>query len=303
MMMETRRPLVAEIKRNSLDDGPGIRSVVFFKGCPLRCVWCHNPECIDPGPEILFRSDQCMGCGSCAGVCPEQAVSLQGPAARDREKCVLCGACADECPSASLSLIGKYYRAGALAASLARDKAFYDNSGGGVTLSGGEPTLFMDYVSDLARHLKEMGIEVLLETCGDFPWEPFRRKLLPHIDRIFVDIKLFEKDLHKKHTGRDNERIRKNIVRLIGLNRVDILVRVPLVPDITASRENLEALAAWLWGEGLRRIALLPYNPVWIAKARGLGKPLRYDRDKWMSREDRDEVRGIFRDFEIEREI
>ncbi len=143
MSRRTEQPLVAEIKRNSLDDGPGIRSVVFFKGCPLRCVWCHNPECIRPEAEILHREASCMGCGACAEACTSGALGPAGPAALDRDACDLCGACVEECPTGALSLVGTAYTPEALARELARDRAFYDNSGGGVTLSGGEPTLFM----------------------------------------------------------------------------------------------------------------------------------------------------------------
>ncbi len=174
-MSERGRPLVADIKRNSLDDGPGIRSVVFFKGCPLRCVWCHNPECTAAGPELMFNQETCIGCKSCAEVCPENAIGEDGPAAIDRKACTLCGDCVDECPSGALSLIGIYYPAGELVDTLLRDKPFYDNSGGGVTLSGGEPTVIMDYTAEVARKLKEAGVHVLIETCGDFDWARFRK--------------------------------------------------------------------------------------------------------------------------------
>jgi pyruvate formate lyase activating enzyme len=296
------KPLVAEIKRNSLDDGPGIRSVVFFKGCPLSCVWCHNPECILPEAELLYRQAKCMGCGSCTEVCPEGALG-DGPASLNREACTLCGACVDECPTGALSMIGTWYTPGELARELARDKAFYDNSGGGVTLSGGEPTLFLDYTAELAATLREKGIHVLVETCGDFPWEPFRKKLLPHIDQVFVDLKLCDEGLHKQYTGRDNERIKQNIRNLAQLDSMETLVRVPLVPDVTASRENLEAIAGWLRAEKIQSIALLPYNPLWLTKAHGLGKSPDYSRETWMSQEERDAVKKIFHDFEIVRDI
>jgi pyruvate formate lyase activating enzyme len=301
--MEARRPLVAEVKRNSLDDGPGIRSVVFFKGCPLSCVWCHNPECINAGPEIIYRPDPCVGCGSCSEVCEQGAIGEQGPAAIDRDRCNLCGECAEECPSGALSMIGKYYEPDELVRVLARDKAFYDNSGGGVTLSGGEPTLAMDYAGEVAKRLKERGIKVLLETCGDFEWGRFEEKLLPHVDRVFVDMKLCNEAQHKKFTGRDNERIKKNIERLISLETTPALVRVPLVPNVTSTQENLEAVAAWMLDHDLKRIALLPYNPLWIAKAVGLGHSPRYSRESWMTKEEREEVKKIFEGFEIERDI
>ncbi|HUT53174.1 MAG TPA: glycyl-radical enzyme activating protein [bacterium] len=299
-----RRPLIAEIKRNSLDDGPGIRSVVFFKGCPLSCVWCHNPECIGAGPELIYRETQCIGCRTCAKVCPEKAIpEKDGPAAVDREKCNLCGVCVEECPSGALAIVGKYYTPDELVEALARDKAFYDNSGGGVTLSGGEPTLALDYTAEIAKKLNERGIRVLIETCADFDWDRVKEKLLPWVDLVFVDMKLCAEDLHKKFTRRDNARIKQNIERLIALESPRVLVRVPLIPEVTATRENLVAIAEWMRSHGLKRIALLPYNPLWLAKARGLGQSPSYQRDTWMSKEEREAVKKIFAEFEIERDI
>jgi pyruvate formate lyase activating enzyme len=303
MSQPDKRPLVAEIKRNSLDDGPGIRSVVFFKGCPLQCVWCHNPECMRPDAEILYRQAKCMGCGSCAAVCRDSALGPNGPASLDREACTLCGACADECPTGALSAIGTAYTPLELAGLLARDKAFYDNSGGGVTLSGGEPTLFLDCAAELAEILQSQGIRVLVETCGDFPWDSFEKKLLPHIDQVFVDMKFCDAALHRRFTGRDNERIKRNILKLVRLSSVDTLVRVPLVPGLTATRENLEAIAGWMRAAGIGRIALLPYNPLWIPKAQGLGRAPDYRRETWMSPDEREAVKKIFEGFEITREI
>jgi len=303
MTRDPRRPLVAEIKRNSLDDGPGIRSVVFFKGCLLRCVWCHNPECIRPEAEVLYRQAQCMGRGACAEACPEGAIGPGGPSALDRERCTLCGACVDECPTGALSLVGTWYEPGDLVRELARDRAFYDNSGGGVTLSGGEPTLFLEYTAELAAGLRQEGIRVLLETCGDFPWEPFRERLLPLVDPVFVDLKLCDATLHRRYTGRDNERIQRNIRNLVRLGTPEVLVRIPLVPGVTATPENLRATAAWLAAEGVRRIALLPYNPLWLAKARGLGRSPDYERASWMSAEEREAVKAVFRGFEITRDL
>lgn len=298
--MEQRRPLVAEIKRNSLDDGPGIRSIVFFKGCPLSCVWCHNPECIEPGPELLFRPDKCIDCRECSAVCPTGAIGPAGPGAIDRELCKPCGKCADECPTEALSLVGKYYTSDELVKELLLDKAFYDNSGGGVTLSGGEPTMYMDYSAEVARALKERGVSVCVETCGDFKWKDFERKLLPHIDLVYVDIKLMDDSEHKKFTARGVDRIKQNIGQLIAQKSAEILVRIPLIPNATSTTANLKAIAVWMKELGIKRVALLPYNPLWINKAEGIGKFLEYRHEKWMSEEERNAVKKIFKEFDPE---
>jgi pyruvate formate lyase activating enzyme len=221
-LAERRRPLIAEIKRNSLDDGPGIRSVVFFKGCPLSCVWCHNPECMSAKPEIMFRGEACINAGDCRRVCPEGAIGEAGPGAIDLSQCTLCGDCVDECPSGALSIVGKYYSPDELLETLARDQAFYDNSKGGVTLSGGEPTLVMDYAAEVARKLKQRSINVLIETCGDFDWGRFEAKLLPYVDIVYADLKLLSDDLHRQFTGRSYARITEYIKKLIGAEGIDL---------------------------------------------------------------------------------
>ncbi len=302
-MTQSRQPLVADIKRNNLDDGPGIRSVVFFKGCPLSCVWCHNPECISAAAEIVFRPGPCVGCRTCEQVCPEGAISEAGPAGLDREKCTACGICADECPSGALTLVGQTYGPPELARTLLQDKDFYDNSGGGVTLSGGEPTLFVDYCAEAAGLLQDAGVHVCLETCGQFEWDRVSEKLLPCVDLVYIDIKLFDSGLHKKYCGVENTRILENIEKLIEHEGPEVLVRVPLIPDLTATPQNLEAIAKWLAEHNVRHLALLPYNPLWLTKAKGLGKEITYRHEEWMGQQEREKVKEIFRDFEIERDI
>lgn len=301
--MDVKQPLVAEIKRNSLDDGPGIRSVVFFKGCPLSCAWCHNPECIKAAAEIVFRPDPCVGCRSCREVCPEGSIPGAGPAELDRDRCTACGLCADECPSGALTLVGRSYEPEELAETLLLDKDFYDNSGGGVTLSGGEPTLFLDYAAKVAERLHNAGVHVCLETCGRFDRDRVFEKLLPYVDLVYVDIKLVDPALHHKYCGADNSQIFENIERLLSRDELEVLIRVPLVPDVTATTDNLEAIARWLSDHNVDHIALLPYNPLWLTKARGLGKSLEYSREQWMSEQEREKVKNIFRNFKLERDI
>ena len=266
-------PLIVDIKRHSLEDGPGIRSVVFFKGCPLRCVHCQNPECQDTEVEIAFSPRECIGCGECADACPEKAIDMERPGRIRREKCVRCGACADVCPGNGLRAIGKTYSVDALMEILLRDLPFYRHSGGGVTLSGGECTLYPRYIGFLLRGLKGMGIHVTLETSGYFDYQAFEKNILPYVDLIYYDLKIADPETHRKYTGKTNRRIIRNLQRLLREQRVEIHTRVPLVPGITATRENLKAVIRILCEIGAEDVSLLPYNPMGMEMAENLGRP------------------------------
>jgi len=277
-------PLVVDIKRNSLDDGPGIRSVVFFKGCPLDCAWCQNPEAISPDAEIQREAERCLSCSACVEVCPEHRARPVAEA--ESGTCRVCGACVAICPSGARRVAGVEYATDELAELLLRDRVFYERSGGGVTLSGGEPTLKTAYVGQVAARLKQAGAAVLLETCGLFRWDSFNKHLLPHLRTIYFDLKLFDPVEHRRYTGKDNQRIKANFERLVEAGFVDLLPRVPLVPGITAGEDNLRAIAGFLEGLACKRVALLPYNPLWLGKARALGRDLsRFAGEEWMSAE------------------
>ncbi len=281
------QPLIVDIKRNALDDGPGIRSVVFFKGCPLACVWCQNPEAISPLPEIMFSPGDCLACGACQEVCPKGAVDLQRhPSPIDRERCQACGACVENCPGQGLRPIGKYYPVEELVQAVLRDASFYRNSGGGVTLSGGEATLHPEYLKSLLTALKAQGIHVTLETCGYYHQPVFDQKILPYLDLIYFDIKFLDPELHRRHTGKDNQIILNNFRALVEAARVSVLPRVPLIPGLTATPENLGAIAAFLRETGVGEVALLPYNPMWVTKADNLGRNTPYRQREWMAPEE-----------------
>ena len=287
-----KTPLIIEIKGNSLDDGPGIRTVVFFKGCPLDCAWCHNPEGKKTCVEISFDPRTCVGCDTCIDVCPEQALSRENPHFVDRMRCTLCFACVDICPSGALSRVGKEMSVREVVDKIIPDRPFFDNSGGGVTLSGGEPTLFMDYTSDLLKKLKDEGIHTLMETCGFFSFESFEEKLLPFVDAIYFDIKIRDAQEHLRYCSVSNEKILENFELLLnatsGSDKV-LLPRIPLIPGITDSEANIRAIAVFLQDLGVKRADILPYNPLWFEKCTKIGQGPPFQTDNamktWISRE------------------
>lgn len=266
-------PLIVDIKRHSLEDGPGIRSVVFFKGCPLRCIFCHNPETQDPDVEIAFSDRECIQCGECLNACPEGAIDLKLPGRIHRDRCNRCGKCASACPGKGLRLIGSYYTVEALVELLLRDLAFYRHSGGGVTLSGGECTLYPVYLESLLKRLKARGVHLVLETSGYFDYHTFSEKILPYIDLIYYDIKIADPDVHKRYIGKPNQRIFNNLHHLLQEKGVEVHPRVPLIPGITATRENLSNIIDLLCEAGAEDVSLLPYNPMGIETAVSIGRP------------------------------
>lgn len=305
--MGFKKPLILDIKGNSLDDGPGIRTVIFFKGCPLSCVWCHNPECKYVGHELGWDRKECIGCNSCINVCEPEALSRDNPDFIDRHKCTLCFKCTEVCPADAMTKVGRDMEIEEVIETITKDVPFFVTSGGGVTLSGGEPTLFMRFTADLLKKLKSLNIQTLIETCGHFDCAAFFELLYPYLDSIYYDIKLIETQEHKRYCGVSNERILHNFKELYQASQkkdgVQILPRIAIIPGITDRRENLEAAASFLKGNKVRKVALLHYNPLWIEKSEKLGVHNSYTEDTkmttWMSRSRVKECLAIFEDFEV----
>lgn len=273
---------LAAIRRLTLHDGPGTRTTVFVKGCPLHCRWCHNPECISARPQLLFHDNLCVGCGKCAAVCPEGCHKLvesrrskvKGQEAGverqiDRSSCRLCGKCVDACWRAALEICGRDYMPETLLPLLMRDAAFYE-SGGGVTVSGGEPLLYAEAVAHLFALLHERGVRTALDTCGEAPWEAFEA-VLPFTDLVLFDIKGMDSERHRANTGRGNERIHDNLRRL-GACGVPVEIRMPVVPGCNDWEGEFEAAATFLAQiPSLVAVRLLPYRSLARTKYRAAG--------------------------------
>jgi pyruvate formate lyase activating enzyme len=292
-------PLIVEIKGNSLDDGPGIRSVVFFKGCPLSCDWCHNPEGKELHVELAFDAGACVHAGACVKACEAGALDAGRV---DRERCTRCMLCVEVCPSGALRTVGRQATLAEILRVAERYKPFYRTSGGGVTVSGGEPTLHMEFLGELLSALKALGVHTLLETCGQFSLESYLARVDPYVDQVYFDIKILDDEAHRRHCGSSNARTLANF-RALHVRSVaggtPVLARIALIPERTATAENLEAAARFLRDCGASRVALLDYNPLWHAKAVKLGGTPCFARSSWLTPEERARARAYFADFEV----
>lgn len=251
--------VVFNIQRFSIHDGPGIRTTVFMKGCPLRCFWCQNPESQSGRPEILLDRRKCTLCGACHTVCPNGAVRLEesGPVF-DRHICRGCGRCAVVCPSEARSISGKRMTVEEVMREVLKDLKFYENSGGGVTLSGGEPLAQPDFARLIFKGCKQAELHTTLDTCGYAPW-PDIEKLLEYVDLVLFDIKHLDASKHQEAAGQDNLLILENARKILKLKPMRI--RVPLIPGFNDSSEAVSGIAAFVKSElGCRDLDLLPYN-------------------------------------------
>jgi pyruvate formate lyase activating enzyme len=296
-----RQGLILHLQRLSTEDGPGLRTTVFFKGCPLRCAWCHNPESISSAGQLQWLENRCIGCDTCLQTCPHHALSRSAAGlVIDRVCCQACGKCAEACPANALELLGRRVGVEELVAELAKDRAFFVQSGGGVTLSGGEPTLQAGFAARLLEALQEQGIPTAVDTCGLCATQTLER-LVALSDVVLYDVKLVDPARHAHFTGRPNRVILDNL-RWLGDHlrtrapATVLWVRTPLIPGATATAENVAAVGAFLTahvGDVLQRWELCTFNNLCRDKYRRLGMDWAYAATPLLARAELDELERI----------
>lgn len=260
--------LVFDIRRFSTHDGPGIRTTVFTKGCPLRCKWCQNPEGLEAAGQLWYFENKCIGCGACIGMCPLKAISRRSDGMKveiDRKLCDLCGLCVEACPALAIAFDSKEMTAGEVVDELLKDKEFYGSSGG-MTLSGGDPFSQKAFTLAILKECKKHGLNTAIETCLYVDRKTLEQ-FSPNIDLLIADFKVFDSERHKLYTGQDNTIIKGNFAHLFKnyfeQDKLDILVRIPLIPGYTATEENLREIARFLYSLSPRvSVELINYNPL-----------------------------------------
>ena len=260
--MDAPKGIIFNIQHYSIHDGPGIRTTVFLKGCPLRCLWCQNPESQAFHPELFHNKQLCTGCGRCVSECPEKAIEIHEDHSKtNRELCKGCGKCVDVCPQEARALMGRIVSADEVFKEVAKDAIFYQRSEGGVTLSGGEPLAQPEFAINILKLCKDAGIHTAMDTCGYAPWETIKR-VLEYVDLVLYDLKHMDPIEHEKATGVSNRLILENTRRIYHESHASLMIRIPIIPGFNDSLKNIEATAAFILKElnSSIPIHLLPYH-------------------------------------------
>ena len=256
------KAIIFDIERNSYVDGPGIRTTVFLKGCNLNCAWCHNPESQSSSPQMMFYKNRCTGCGKCKEKCPYGL-----------DECRFCGKCTFYCPHDAREICGKEYTSDQVLCEILKDDSLYKTSGGGVTFSGGECMLQIDFLEEILKKCKENGIHTAVDTAGHIRYESFER-IMPYTDLFLYDIKCLDAKKHKQYTGVGNELILENLKRLLQAKK-DIWIRIPVIPTVNDTEEEMKKIKELLLTHGRpKKVEFLPYHAMGEHKYSALNKPL-----------------------------
>ncbi len=259
-MQHSEKAMIFDITRNSFVDGPGIRTTVFFKGCNLNCAWCHNPESKKFEKQMMFYANKCTGCGKCKEVCPYHL-----------EQCDFCGKCEMYCPNDARKICGKEMTASEVLKEVVKDKAFYDASGGGVTFSGGECMLQIDFLGNILKLCKESGIHTAVDTAGNVSWGHFE-KIMPYTDLFLYDVKCAAEETHKEWTGVSNTLILENLRRLSNIFAGYIIIRIPVIGGVNDDEHEIRKIATALKDIHYQSVELLPYHKMGDHKYEALGE-------------------------------
>jgi pyruvate formate lyase activating enzyme len=297
---ETKLGYIFDIQRFSINDGPGIRTTVFFKGCPLRCIWCDNPESQEQLPQLLYFESLCTRCYRCVEVCPSGAtkISSDGSIEIDRGLCQACGLCVEACLSEARVISGRTMTVDEVVEVVRKDELFYRNSDGGVTASGGEPTYQPDFLKQLLRQCQRYGIHTTLDTCGHVSWEVMA-EILDYVDLVYYDLKHMDTERHRELTGVGNELILDNAGR-ISQGGKPIVIRIPLVPGCNDSEENIRAMAEFVTRIKVVRVDIVPFHQLGSKKYERLGMTYRLGEAKPYQEDEIQAFKGTLESYGLE---
>lgn len=297
---ESKLGYIFDIQRFSINDGPGIRTTVFFKGCPLRCIWCDNPESQQQLPQLFYFESLCARCYRCVEVCPSGAskISPDGSIEIAQGLCQACGLCIEACPSDARVMSGRTVTVEEVVEIVKKDELFYRNSGGGVTASGGEPTYQPDFLKELLRECQRYGIHTTLDTCGYVRWEVMEG-ILDYIDLVYYDIKHMDTIRHRELTGVGNELILDN-ARRISQSGKPIVMRIPLIPGCNDSEENIKAMVEFVTGIKVIRVDILPFHQLGSKKYERLGMTYKLAKVKPYQEDEIQALKATFKSYGLE---
>jgi len=286
------KSIIFNIQKFSIHDGPGIRTTVFFKGCPLKCMWCHNPESQNTNKEMLYDRDKCVLCGTCVKVCPKHAIKIENDIlTTDMNKCDFCGECVTYCMYGAREIAGKEYTVDEVVKEVLKDRIFYEKSNGGVTVSGGEPLLQIDFVEELLKKLKKENIHTAVDTCGAVSFEILERAS-KFTDLFLYDLKLMDDEKHKEYVGTSNKNIIENLKKLSKIHQ-NINIRLPIIEGVNADVSHIENVLELIDGLNIKKVNLLPYHDIGKHKYKKLG--LTYEDAKMLTPSD--EKMNSFKDM------